>query len=103
MYLEEVDTVATIIRFERRRDGKPLGRLGVREDQAYPTSSLFGAIPGDLVSIVPEGIANTPYSDYCDRSQGDRMLPMENFAGGIDAAISGVRTAEESENHLPVH
>ena len=93
MYLEEIDAVATIIRFERRRDGKPLGRLGVREDQAYPTSSLFGAIPGDLVSIVPEGIANTPYTDYWTGHKAT-YVTHENFAGGIDAAISGARTAE---------
>ena len=93
MYLEEIDAVATIIRFERRRDGKPLGRLGVREHQAYPTSSLFGAIPGDLVSIVPDGIANTPYSDYWTGHKAT-YVTHENFAGGIDAAISGARTAE---------
>ena len=93
MYLEEIDAVATIIRFERRRDGNPLGRLGVREDQAYPIRSLIGAIPGDLVSIVPEGIANTPYSDYWTGHKAT-YVTHENFAGGIDAAISGARTAE---------
>ena len=94
MYLEEIDAVATIIRFERRRDGKPLGRLGVREDQAYPTSSLFGAIPGDLVSIVPDGIANTPYSDYATGHKASYITYGE-FADGIEAAMSSVRAAKE--------
>ena len=94
MYLEEIDAVATIIRFERRRDGKPLGRLGVREDQAYPTSSLFGAIPGDLVSIVPDGIANTPYSDYATGHKASYITYGE-FKDGIEAAMSSVRAAKE--------
>ena len=94
MYLEEVDTVVTIIRFERRRDGKPLGRLGVREDQAYPTSSLFGAIPSDLVSIVPDGIANTPYSDYATGHKASYITYGE-FADGIEAAMSSARASRE--------
>ena len=64
MYLEEIDAVATILKFERRHDGQPLGRLGVVEGQAYPVPSLFSRIAGSLVSVVPNGIANTTYSDY---------------------------------------
>ena len=75
-------------------DGKPLGQLGVREGQAYPTPSLFGAIPGAPVSIVPEGIANTPYSDYWAGHKG-KYVTYENLAGGIDAAISATRAAGE--------
>ena len=94
MYLEEIDAVATILRFERRHDGEPLGRLGVREDQAYPATSLVGAMPGDLVSIVPEGIANTPYSDYWVGHKAT-YVTYEKFSGGIDAAISSARAARE--------
>ena len=36
MYLDEVDAVATILRFERRFDGEPLGRLGVVEATGLP-------------------------------------------------------------------
>ena len=94
MYLEEINAVATVIRFERRSDGKPLGQLGVREEQAYPIPSLFGAIPGAPVSIVPEGIANTPYSDYWAGHKA-KYVTYENLAGGIDAAISATRAARE--------
>ena len=92
MYLEEIDAVATILKFERRHDGRSLGKLGVREDQAYPATSLFGAIPGDLVSIVPEGIANTPYSDYWVGHKAT-YVTYENFFEGIDAAISSARAS----------
>ena len=94
MYLEEIDAVATIIRFERRHDGEPLGRLGVREDQAYPAPSLVAAMPGELVSIVPEGIANTPYSDYWVGHK-PTYVTYEKFSGGIDAAISSARASRE--------
>ena len=94
MYLEEIDAVATIIRFERRHDGKPLDRLGVREEQAYPAASLVAAMPGDLVSIVPEGIANTPYSDYWVGHKAT-YVAYEKFSGGIDAAISSALASRE--------
>ena len=94
MYLEEINAVATIIRFERRQDGEPLGQLGVREEQAYPIPSLFGAIPGAPVSIVPEGIANTPYSDYWVGHKA-RYVTYENLADGIDATISATCAAKE--------
>ena len=94
MYLEEIDAVATVLKFERRHDGRSLGKLGVREDQAYPAKSLFGAMPGDLVSIVPEGIANTPYSDYWVGHKAT-YVTYENFFEGIDAAISSARASGE--------
>ena len=94
MYLEEIDAVATILKFERRHDGKPLGKLGVREDQAYPATSIFSAMPGDLVSIVPEGIANTPYSDYWVGHKST-YVTYEKFSDGIDAAISSAHASVE--------
>lgn len=87
MYLEEIDAVATIIRFERRSDGEPLGRLGVREPQAYPVPSLLGAVPGDVVSVVPEGIANTPYSDYWT-GHNAQYVTYETLDEGVSEVIS---------------
>ena len=94
MYLEEIDTVSAILRFERRQDGKPLDSLGIREEQAYPVPSLLGAISGDLVSIVPEGIANTPYSDYWGGHNAE-YVTYEGLADGMDAAISKSDAAGE--------
>ena len=94
MYLGEIDAVATILRFKRRRDEEPLGRLGVREDQAYPVPSLMGAVPRELVSIVPEGIANTPYSDYWS-GHNTTYITYEGLAEGVDAAVSRSRAARE--------
>ena len=94
MYLEEIDAVSTILRFERRQDGEPLGSLGIREEQAYPVQSLAGKIDSEMISIVPEGIANTPYLDYwCGHNA--RYFTYEKLADGIDAAVSRSRTASD--------
>ncbi len=94
MYLDEINAVAAIIRFQRRQDGKSLGQLGVRQEQAYPTPSLFGRIPGELVSVVPKGIANTPFSNYFSGQKGT-YVTYENLANGIDEAISASLAAGE--------
>ena len=87
MYLDEVDTVATILRFERRYDGEPLGRLGVVEGQAYPVPSLFGGFAGNLASVVPDGIANTPYSDYWG-GHNATYASYNDLTNGVDKVIS---------------
>ena len=87
MYLDEIDSVATILRFERRNDGEPLGRLGVIEAQAYPVPSLFGGFAGKLFSVVPDGIANTPYSDYWG-GHNATYASYDDLTNGVDKAIS---------------
>ncbi len=87
MYLDEVDTVATILRFERRHDGEPLGRLGIVEGQAYPGPSLFGGFAGDFLSVVPEGIADTPYSDYWG-GHNATYTTYKDLTNGVDKVIS---------------
>ena len=93
MYLDEIDTVATILRFERRQDGKPLNRLGVTEGQAYPVPSLFGGFAGDFFSVVPDGIANTPYSDYWG-GHNATYASCQDLANGVDKVISLSRVAK---------
>ena len=92
MYLEEIDAVATILKFERRHDGQPLSRLGVVEGQAYPVPSLFSRIAGGLVSIVPNGIANTTYSDYWV-GHNATYLSYKDLTDGIDMVMSLSRVA----------
>lgn len=93
MYLDELDTVATILRFERRHDGEPLDELGVVEGQAYPVPSLFGGFAGVLFSVVPNGIANTPYSDYwCGHNA--TYASYGDVTEGIDKVISLSRVAK---------
>ncbi len=100
MYLEEIDAVATIIRFARRYDEKPLNRLGIDEQQAYPAASLFQQISSELVSIVPKSIANTPYSNYW-AGHNTSYLPYSRFTDGVDKVISRVRRVnDKSVTHL---
>ena len=87
MYLDEVDSVATILRFERRHDGEPLSRLGVTEGQAYPVPSLFGGFAGVFFSVVPDGIANTPYSDYWG-GHNTTYATYKDLTNGVDKVIS---------------
>lgn len=87
MYLEEIDAVATILRFERRQDGEPLDRLGVVERQAYPAPSLFSGYTGNFVSVVPNGIANTPYSDYWG-GHNATYASYNDLTNGVDKVIS---------------
>ena len=63
MYLDEIDAVATIIKYQRRSDDTYLGNLGVDPGQVYPVSSLFSSVKHDMVSVVRD-IADTPYSNY---------------------------------------
>ena len=92
MYLGEIDAVATIIRFMRRSDDEPLGKIGVREEQAYPEPSLFGVIPGELISVVPEGIADTPYSNYWS-GHNSSYVTYAAHSDGVDEAIACSRAA----------
>ena len=93
MYLEEIDAVATALRFERRHDGEPLDRLGVVERQAYPVPSLFSEYTGNLVSVFPDGIANTPYSDYWS-GHNTTYATYKDLTNGVDKVISLSRVAK---------
>ena len=87
MYLDEVDTVATILRFERRHDGKPLSRLGVIEGQAYPVPSHFSNFAGRFFNVVPDGVANTTYSDYWG-GHNATYASYNDLTNGVDKVIS---------------
>ena len=63
MYLDEIDAVATIIKYQRRSDAVSLGNLGITPAQAYPLPSLFSSVKHDMISVVRD-IADTPYSNY---------------------------------------
>jgi predicted AlkP superfamily pyrophosphatase or phosphodiesterase len=100
MYLQEIHAVATIIRFARRSDEKSLGALGVDEWQAYPVPSLFSKIAGDLVSVVPEDIAGTPYSNYW-AGHNTTYVPYSGLTDGVDKVVSRARTAgDRSVTHF---
>jgi hypothetical protein len=92
MYLEEIDAVATIIRSVCRYDETPLSGLGVTERHTYPLPSLFTKISGDLVSVVPKDIANTPYSNYW-AGHNTSYAPYNRLADGVDKIVSRVRRA----------
>ena len=65
LYLDEIDAIATIIDYSRRGDDEDLGSLGLTPEQAYPVPSIAPTMPASKFSIVPEPIADTPFSSYC--------------------------------------
>ena len=65
LYLDEIDSIATIIHYSRRGDDKDLGSLGLTPDQAYATPSLASKMAWSTFAVVPEKIADTPFSLYC--------------------------------------
>ena len=60
VYLDEIDAVATIIHYVRRRDKKDLASLGVTPEQAYPEPSMVPGMAWPSFGIVPEEIGATP-------------------------------------------
>jgi len=91
MYLDEIDSVATIIRNTRRSDGVSLRSLGVGDDEAYPMPSLFGSVHHDLVSVV-RNVADTPYSDYWNGHSP--YITYGRFREGVNAAQAQLKTAD---------
>ena len=65
LYLDEIDDIATIIHFNRRGDDKDLGSLGITPEQAYPAPSTAARMAWSTFGVVPEEIADSPYSSYC--------------------------------------
>lgn len=63
-YLPSIAATATLLPFTRRGDDRPLDKLGVAPEQAYPLPSLWARSPRDLRVIQPRRIAGTPYSQY---------------------------------------
>ena len=65
LYLDEIDDIATIIHFTRRGDDEDLGSLGITPEQAYPAPPTTARMAWSIFGVVPEEIADSPYSSYC--------------------------------------
>ena len=93
LYLEEVDAIATIIHYSRRGDDRDLGRLGLTPEQAYPTPSLAAKMAWSTFAVVPEKIADTPFSLYCRGNSTDHGR--YGYTGLEDAAEAVLKRLRE--------
>ena len=101
LYLEEIDAIATIIHYSRRGDDRDLGSLGLTPEQAYPTPSLAPKMAWSTFAVVPEKIADTPFSSYC------RGYPQSygryGYEGLEDAAGAVLKRLRESRGPSLTH
>ena len=94
LYLNEIDAIATIIHYSRRGDDKDLGRLGLTPDQAYPTPSLASKMAWSTFAVVPEKIADTPFSLFCrGYPQSYGRYGYERLEDAAEAVLKRLREA----------
>ena len=105
LYLEEVDSIATIIHYSRRGDDKDLDSLGLTPDQAYPTPSLAPKMAWSTFAVVPEKIADTPFSLYCrgyPQSYGRYgYKDLEDAAGAVLKRLREARGPSFTNLYIP--
>ena len=84
-YLREIDGAATVVRFERRADGKPLDALGVEPAQLLPLPSLLPRMSRDVASFFPSAIVGSAYSCYV--AGGTAQSGYGSLAAAVDAVL----------------
>ena len=92
LFLEEIDSVATIIKFVRRCDDTDLESLGIKAVQAYPVPSMIPRMKRDIFGVIPDTIAMTPYSRYW-RGDTDHY-GYTTIKDGIDTIINRLQKAD---------
>ena len=98
LYLHEIDDIATIIHFTRRGDDKDLGSLGLTPGQAYPAPPTAAGMAWSVFGVVPEEIADSPYSSYCRGHS-----PSYGYKGLEDAAAAVLKRLGESRGPSFTH
>ena len=93
LYLPEIDAVTTILPFVRRSDEVSLTTLGVTPAQAFPVRPAISGMGSRPLSLIPEQLAGSVYSDYL----GDGT-PVQGYRGlehAVDEVVRRVTEAEE--------
>lgn len=92
LYLPEVDAVTTILPFVRRSDEASLIGLGVTPAQAFPVRPAISGMRSRPLSLVPEQLAGSVYSNYLSAG-----TPVQGYRGLERAVDEVVRRVTESE------
>ena len=90
-HLPQIGAAASILQFIKRSDRRSLTDHGVPAEQAFPAPSTFRQFSRDTLSLFPERIAHSVYSDYfCG---GGPRRGYSNLREAVDSAIERVRHA----------
>ncbi len=90
-YMPHIDAVGTIIPFVRSADGTPLAELGLPVEKALPVPSVFAGVDGEILSLLPETIADSTFSMYV--TGGTPRRGYGSFAEVVDVMASRIRNA----------
>ena len=93
VYLPEVDAVTTILPFVRRSDEASLTELGMDPDRAFPLEPVMSLFQRDSLSLFPDDIAGSVYSNYC--IAGTRGGAYSNLKCAVDQVITKLHEAVE--------
>lgn len=93
-HLPEIGGAASILQFTKRSDRRPLAYHGLKAGQAFPAPSVFPGFDRDTLSIFPERIARSVYSEYfCG---GGPRQGYANLREAVDLTIQRVKNAQQS-------
>lgn len=90
-YLREIDGAATVVKFERRTDERPIGELGVRAAQLLPLPSQLARFRRDTLSLLPARIVQSDYSCYA--TGGTARRPYGHLEEAVDAVVERIAGA----------
>lgn len=90
-HLPALDAAATLLPFQRRFDARPLVRLGIGVEQAFPVAPLLGGATRDTLSMLPEAIVDSTYSRYA--SAGHPRLGYRTLREGAETLLGRVHGA----------
>ena len=91
-YLREIDGAATVVKFERRSDEKPLNELGIESQQLMPLPALGSRSTRDTLSLFPRAIADSVYSRYATGATA--RAGYESLGEAVDAVIARIAGAD---------
>jgi hypothetical protein len=92
MYLPELHDVATIIRFHRRSDEKALDKLNIEPGQAYTLPSMFNRTRIHALTLLPDYIANSAFSNYAKGNS--EQVAYKELEHAVDFIINSIANAD---------
>lgn len=91
-HLEEIGGPATILKYCRLADDRPLADLGVAPEEAFPVPSLAPRMERRCQFLMPREIAGSVYSRYW--TGGAAATGYESLAGTLNSIMGAVLAAD---------
>ena len=90
-YVPKADAVAKIVPFVRASDEVPLTKLGLTAEDVFPLPSLVARLGRDSLSLLPEHVADSVFSQYV--SGGTARRGYKSLASAVDAIAARVESS----------